>query len=107
MTVANDTPVREIWNRRVTQDHVLRLFGEWRTPWLDLPALIRRTPEIYEFPLADRDPVQAWTFGRVTLVGDAAHPMQPRAPRRGGGCRRRGRCQLTARHRSRDGPRPC
>ena len=55
MTVANDTPVREIWNRRVTQDHVLRLFGEWRTPWLDLPALIRRTPEIYEFPLADRD----------------------------------------------------
>jgi hypothetical protein len=77
MTVANDTPVREIWNRRVTQDHVLRLFCEWRTPWLDLPALIRRTPEIYEFPLADRDPVQAWTFGRVTLVGDAAHPMQP------------------------------
>jgi len=29
------------------------------------------------FPLVDRDPVQAWTFGRVTLLGDAAHPMQP------------------------------
>ena len=40
-------------------------------------GLIRRTPEIYEFPLVDRDPVQAWSFGRVTLVGDAAHPMQP------------------------------
>ena len=76
-TVANETPLRENWNRRATHDHVLRLFGEWRTPWLDLPALIRRTPEIFEFPLVDRDPVQAWTFGRVTLIGDAAHPMQP------------------------------
>jgi 5-methylphenazine-1-carboxylate 1-monooxygenase len=75
--VPNDAPARENWKRRVTQDQVLRLFGEWRTPWLDLPALIRRAPEIYEFPLVDRDPVEAWTFGRVTLVGDAAHPMQP------------------------------
>jgi 2-polyprenyl-6-methoxyphenol hydroxylase-like FAD-dependent oxidoreductase len=75
--VPNDAPVWENWNRRVTPDQLLRLFGEWRTPWLDLPALIRRTPEIYEFPLVDRDPVPAWTFGRVTLIGDAAHPMQP------------------------------
>jgi len=33
--------------------------------------------DIYKFPLVDRDPVKAWTFGRVTLIGDAAHPMQP------------------------------
>jgi 5-methylphenazine-1-carboxylate 1-monooxygenase len=46
-------------------------------PWLDLPASIERTPDIYEFPLMDRDPVQTWTQGRVTLIGDAAHPMQP------------------------------
>jgi 2-polyprenyl-6-methoxyphenol hydroxylase-like FAD-dependent oxidoreductase len=39
--------------------------------------LIRRTSDIYEFPLVDRDPVQTWTFGRVTLLGDAAHPMHP------------------------------
>ena len=76
-TIPNDVPPRENWNRRATHDRVLQLFGEWRTPWLDLPALIRRTPEVYEFPLVDRDPVQAWTFGRVTLIGDAAHPMQP------------------------------
>src|SRR5262249_12129296 len=31
----------------------------------------------FEFPLVDRDPVDRWTFGRVTLIGDAAHPMQP------------------------------
>jgi 2-polyprenyl-6-methoxyphenol hydroxylase-like FAD-dependent oxidoreductase len=76
-TASNEAPLRENWNRRATHDRVLRLFGKWRTRWLDLPALIRRTPEIFEFPLVDRDPVQAWTFGRVTLIGDAAHPMQP------------------------------
>jgi 2-polyprenyl-6-methoxyphenol hydroxylase-like FAD-dependent oxidoreductase len=77
MTVANDAPPPEDWNRRVSPERLLRLFGEWHTPWLDLPTLIRRSPEIYELPLVDRDPVQAWTFGRVTLVGDAAHPVRP------------------------------
>ena len=56
---------------------VLAAFGGWRFPWLDLPALIEQSPDIYEFPLVDRDPVSAWSFGRVTLLGDAAHPMQP------------------------------
>jgi 2-polyprenyl-6-methoxyphenol hydroxylase-like FAD-dependent oxidoreductase len=70
-------PSREDWNRRVSKDKVLAAFGTWRFPWLDMPALIERTADIYEFPLADRDPVPSWTFGRVTLIGDAAHPMQP------------------------------
>jgi 2-polyprenyl-6-methoxyphenol hydroxylase-like FAD-dependent oxidoreductase len=56
---------------------VLAAFKGWRLPWLDTPALIRNTPNVYEFPLVDRDPVQAWSFGRVTLIGDAAHPMHP------------------------------
>jgi 5-methylphenazine-1-carboxylate 1-monooxygenase len=77
IAVPDDAPPREDWNRSVPREQVLKAFGQWRFPWLDLPALIRRTPEIYEFPLVDRDPVQAWSFGRVTLVGDAAHPMQP------------------------------
>jgi 5-methylphenazine-1-carboxylate 1-monooxygenase len=42
-----------------------------------MKALIEQAAEIYEFPLVDRDPVAAWSFGRVTLLGDAAHPMQP------------------------------
>ena len=56
---------------------MLIAFGKWSFPWLDVPDLINRTPEILEFPLVDRDPLPAWTFGRVTLLGDAAHPMQP------------------------------
>ena len=33
---------------------------------------------IFEYPMVDKDPVPRWTFGRVTLLGDAAHPMYPR-----------------------------
>jgi 2-polyprenyl-6-methoxyphenol hydroxylase-like FAD-dependent oxidoreductase len=77
MAVTDDAPRREDWNRRVSKERVLTAFNKWRFPWLDVPDLICRTPEIFEFPLVDRDPVQAWTFGRVTLLGDAAHPMQP------------------------------
>jgi 2-polyprenyl-6-methoxyphenol hydroxylase-like FAD-dependent oxidoreductase len=76
MTVPDDAPPREDWNRRVTRDK-LAAFSSWTFPWLDMPTLIEQSPDIFEFPLVDRDPVSAWSFGRVTLVGDAAHPMQP------------------------------
>jgi 5-methylphenazine-1-carboxylate 1-monooxygenase len=76
-SVSDEAPPREDWNRRVTNEKVLGAFGCWQFPWLDMKALIEQAAEIYEFPLVDRDPVAAWSFGRVTLVGDAAHPMQP------------------------------
>jgi 2-polyprenyl-6-methoxyphenol hydroxylase-like FAD-dependent oxidoreductase len=77
MTVPEASFPREDWNRRVSKDKVLASFGAWRFPWLALSELIERTSEIFEFPLMDRDPLPCWTFGRVTLLGDAAHPMQP------------------------------
>lgn len=77
MEVPDQAPPREDWNRRVDRQKVLSAFECWRFPWLDLPALIARSPDIFEFPLVDRDPVSSWSFERVTLLGDAAHPMQP------------------------------
>jgi 2-polyprenyl-6-methoxyphenol hydroxylase-like FAD-dependent oxidoreductase len=77
MTVPDQAPLLEHWNRRVGKEKVLSTFERWRFPWLDLPTLIERSQHIYEFPLVDRDPIPAWSFGCVTLLGDAAHPMQP------------------------------
>jgi 5-methylphenazine-1-carboxylate 1-monooxygenase len=77
LAVSDPSPPREDWNRKVEKDRALAAFEGWRLPWLEMPALIRNTPNVYEFPLVDRDPVQAWSFGRVTLIGDAAHPMHP------------------------------
>ena len=76
-TVPDASLVREDWNRTVAKEKVLKSFGTWRFSWLNVPGLIQRTPEIFEFPLVDRDPVGTWTSGRVTLIGDAAHPMHP------------------------------
>jgi 2-polyprenyl-6-methoxyphenol hydroxylase-like FAD-dependent oxidoreductase len=76
-TVPEKSFPREDWNRRTSKEKVLAVFGGWRFSWLDLPTLIEQTSDIYEFPLMDRDPVRSWTFDRVSLIGDAAHPMQP------------------------------
>jgi 2-polyprenyl-6-methoxyphenol hydroxylase-like FAD-dependent oxidoreductase len=53
-------------------------FADWKFDWLDIPALIADAEFILEYPMIDRDPIDRWTFGRVTLMGDAAHPMYPR-----------------------------
>ena len=68
---------REDYNRTARLDEFLPWFEGWAFDWLDVPALIRNCPHAYEYPLVDRDPVDRWTCGRVTLLGDAAHPMYP------------------------------
>ncbi len=77
MTVPIEAPPREDWNRKVPKERFFDAFTDWTFDWLDLPRLVADTAEIFEFPLVDRHPVARWSFGRVTLIGDAAHPMQP------------------------------
>jgi 2-polyprenyl-6-methoxyphenol hydroxylase-like FAD-dependent oxidoreductase len=68
---------REDYNRTARLEEFLPWFESWAFDWLDVPGLIRNCPHAYEYPLVDRDPLDRWTFGRVTLMGDAAHPMYP------------------------------
>lgn len=70
-------PPPDSWSRRVPLATVLPHAARFRVPDYDIEALVRATPEIFEYPMADRDPLPRWTFGRVTLLGDAAHPMYP------------------------------
>ena len=65
------------WNRRADKNKLLREFGDWHFDWLDVPSLIGEAEAIYEFPMSDRDPLPQWSFGNITLLGDAAHPMYP------------------------------
>jgi 2-polyprenyl-6-methoxyphenol hydroxylase-like FAD-dependent oxidoreductase len=68
---------REDWNRPGNLDDFLPRFAGWRFDWLDVPALIQAADHCLEYPMVDRDPLDRWTRGRVTLLGDAAHPMYP------------------------------
>jgi 2-polyprenyl-6-methoxyphenol hydroxylase-like FAD-dependent oxidoreductase len=68
---------REDWNREIDRNRFLPAFESWNWGWLDVPGLIRGAERVLEYPMVDRDPLPAWTDGRVTLLGDAAHPMYP------------------------------
>ena len=66
------------WNRRASVEDFIADAADWHFDWLDVPALFRAADQVLEYPMVDKDPLPAWTFGRVTLLGDAAHPMYPR-----------------------------
>jgi 5-methylphenazine-1-carboxylate 1-monooxygenase len=69
---------RNDWNKPGRLEDFLPIYAGWAFDWLDIPDLLRRSEVIFEYPMVDRDPIDRWTFGRVTLLGDAAHPMYPR-----------------------------
>lgn len=65
------------WNTRVAVDEFIGDFEDWDFDWLDVPSLVRRADEVFEYPMVDRDPVGHWVHGSVLLIGDAAHAMYP------------------------------
>jgi 2-polyprenyl-6-methoxyphenol hydroxylase-like FAD-dependent oxidoreductase len=68
---------REDYNRTARLEEFLPWFKDWSFDWLDVPGLIKNCAQAFEYPLVDRDPLPRWSFGRATLMGDAAHPMYP------------------------------
>ena len=66
------------WNKPGRVEDFIGIYRDWHFDWLDVPELIRAADTILEYPMVDKDPVARWTFGRVTFMGDAAHPMYPR-----------------------------
>jgi 2-polyprenyl-6-methoxyphenol hydroxylase-like FAD-dependent oxidoreductase len=68
---------REDWNRAADIADFLPEFEDWQFDWIDVPALIKGAEVVYEYPMVDRDPLERWTYDRVTLMGDAAHPTYP------------------------------
>ncbi|MFM9975334.1 MAG: flavin-dependent oxidoreductase [Beijerinckiaceae bacterium] len=70
-------PRREDWSRRGRLEELMPHVQRFTIGEVDIKALIMATPEFWEYPMCDRDPVPRWTDGRVTLLGDAAHPMYP------------------------------
>jgi 5-methylphenazine-1-carboxylate 1-monooxygenase len=73
-----EAPVQRDWSARGKIDDFFAAFADWHFDWLDVAALIRGTETVLAYPMVDQDPLPRWSFGRVTLLGDAAHPMVPR-----------------------------
>jgi 5-methylphenazine-1-carboxylate 1-monooxygenase len=76
--IRQDVASKNDWNKPGRIEDFLPFFAGWRFDWLNVPRLITTAQQIFEYPMVDKDPVPRWTFGRVTLLGDAAHPMYPR-----------------------------
>ena len=78
-SIAQETPIpQQDWNRPGRLEDFLPAMADWHFDWLDVPAMCKAADEILEYPMMDRDPLPSWGEGRVTLLGDAAHPMIPR-----------------------------
>ncbi|GAA1201995.1 flavin-dependent oxidoreductase [Pseudonocardia alaniniphila] len=75
-----ETPQRtdRDWIRQGELADFASAYADWHFDWLDVPAFLEATDSVLEYPMVDQEPLDWWTAGRVTLLGDAAHPMVPR-----------------------------
>ena len=70
-------PQKQDWSRPGRFEDLMPHLRRFRIPYVDAKALIEATGEFWEYPMCDRDPLPRWSHGRITLLGDAAHPMYP------------------------------
>jgi len=70
-------PRKEDWSRPGRLEELLPHVRKFAIPGVDVAHMIEATGDFYEYPMCDRDPLPRWSQGRVTLLGDAAHPMYP------------------------------
>ena len=70
-------PQKQDWSRPGRFEDLMPHLRRFRIPYVDAKALIEATSEFWEYPMCDRDPLPRWSHGRITLLGDAAHPMYP------------------------------
>jgi 2-polyprenyl-6-methoxyphenol hydroxylase-like FAD-dependent oxidoreductase len=75
--IERDVAVPVDWNKPGRLEDFYPVYRDWSFDWLDVPAMMRNADANFSYPMVDRDPLERWTFGRVTLLGDAAHPMYP------------------------------
>jgi 5-methylphenazine-1-carboxylate 1-monooxygenase len=73
---SNAYPTQDTY-RLVEMSSVPDVFLNWKFDWMDGSALVRNAEFILQLPMSDRDPLPRWSHDRVTLLGDAAHPMYP------------------------------
>ena len=73
-----DRDIERDWGRQGRLEDFLGTFEDWTFDFLDVPALLRSAESILEYPMVDQEPLPQWTSGRITLLGDAAHPLVPR-----------------------------
>jgi 2-polyprenyl-6-methoxyphenol hydroxylase-like FAD-dependent oxidoreductase len=64
----------ESWTTKGTAGECAADFAGWHE---DVHAMIRNAPSLYKWALLGREPMERWTQGAVTLLGDACHPMLP------------------------------
>jgi 2-polyprenyl-6-methoxyphenol hydroxylase-like FAD-dependent oxidoreductase len=65
------------WTHTAEAGEAAAPFRSFVFDFLDGAGLIDGAARIYRYPMVDRNPLPTWNFGRVTLLGDAAHPMFP------------------------------
>jgi salicylate hydroxylase len=72
--VETDSWTQESWTQECERSEVMDTFAGWHEPLL---RLLGSSDRYYKWALYDRDPLESWSKGRVTLLGDAAHAMLP------------------------------